>query len=322
MKVMLGSGDEGDGLRFIDEAKITGQLDHPNIVPIYERGVDEQDQLFYTMKLVRGITLKKVLELLAGGVEATTKKFPLPALLTIFQKACDARMPEGLLAVCRQALAHDKTHRYASVEDLQRDLTAYQNGFATSVERASFGKQLLLAVRRHKAVALGVAAVLLVGSVLGTKAILEGRRAEREAAAAKATLADLRRTAPVFYEQAKLFSTKASSPRQWRRSATPSSSTPRSRTTISSARTCSSLRRKSRTPRKATAACSRCVRRMRRRRPTSPCAKSSSRKAAAHRSSARSRISFSPPCAKPGSCPDGAIAPISARCPTALSTLS
>jgi serine/threonine protein kinase/Leucine-rich repeat (LRR) protein len=90
MKVMLGSGDEADVLRFIEEAQVTAQLDHPNIVPIYELGVNEQDQVFYTMKLVRGITLKKVLELLDQGVESAVKKYPLPALLTVFQKVCDA----------------------------------------------------------------------------------------------------------------------------------------------------------------------------------------------------------------------------------------
>ncbi len=42
------------------------------------------------MKLVRGITLKKVLDLLASGTEATTQKYPFPALLTIFQKVCVA----------------------------------------------------------------------------------------------------------------------------------------------------------------------------------------------------------------------------------------
>ena len=90
MKVMLDNADPGDALRFVEEAQVTGQLAHPNIVPVYELGVDEQDQLFYTMKMVRGITLKKVIELLAEGIEATVKKYPLPALLTIFQKACDA----------------------------------------------------------------------------------------------------------------------------------------------------------------------------------------------------------------------------------------
>jgi hypothetical protein len=90
MKVMLQIGDEADVLRFVEEAQITSQLEHPNIVPIYELGVDEQDQVFYTMKFVRGITLKKVLELIAQGIPETVRKYPLSALLTIFQKACDA----------------------------------------------------------------------------------------------------------------------------------------------------------------------------------------------------------------------------------------
>ena len=84
MKVMLNTNDADDIARFIAEAKVTGQLEHPNIVPIHELGVDENGQPFYTMKMVNGITLKKVLELLAKGVAETTKKFSLPALLTIF----------------------------------------------------------------------------------------------------------------------------------------------------------------------------------------------------------------------------------------------
>ena len=90
MKVMLDTGDAADVLRFVEEAQVTAQLDHPNIVPIYELGVDEQGQLFYTMKMVRGSTLKKVLELLAEGLPETVKKYSLPVLLTVFQKVCDA----------------------------------------------------------------------------------------------------------------------------------------------------------------------------------------------------------------------------------------
>ena len=40
-------------------------------------------------------------------------------------------------------------------------------------------------VKRHKAASIGIAAVFLVGSILGTQAILEGRRAEREAMRAR-----------------------------------------------------------------------------------------------------------------------------------------
>jgi serine/threonine protein kinase len=39
---------------FLREAQVTGQLDHPNIVPIHELGRDERGELFFTMKLVEG----------------------------------------------------------------------------------------------------------------------------------------------------------------------------------------------------------------------------------------------------------------------------
>ena len=90
MKVMLDGSSPGDLSRFIAEAKITGQLEHPNVIPVHELGIDENGQPFYTMKMVRGITLLKVLGLLAEGVPETVKKYPLSTLLTIFQKVCDA----------------------------------------------------------------------------------------------------------------------------------------------------------------------------------------------------------------------------------------
>jgi WD40 repeat protein/serine/threonine protein kinase len=43
--------------RFLREARITGQLEHPGIVPVYELGRRADDSVYYTMKLVRGTTL-------------------------------------------------------------------------------------------------------------------------------------------------------------------------------------------------------------------------------------------------------------------------
>ena len=77
-------------LRFVNEAQLTGQLEHPNIVPVYELGTDEQGEAFYTMKYVKGITLEEVLRGLRHGRESMVGKYPLGALLTIFQKICDA----------------------------------------------------------------------------------------------------------------------------------------------------------------------------------------------------------------------------------------
>ena len=66
MKVMLEGHDADALLRFLNEAKITAQLEHPNIVPVHELSVDENGQPYYTMKMVRGVTLKKVLEQMAA----------------------------------------------------------------------------------------------------------------------------------------------------------------------------------------------------------------------------------------------------------------
>lgn len=43
---------------FIHEAKITGRLEHPGIIPIYELGCREQHGPYYVMKYVKGATLE------------------------------------------------------------------------------------------------------------------------------------------------------------------------------------------------------------------------------------------------------------------------
>lgn len=43
--------------KLIREAQITGQLEHPNIVPVYELSPNQEDQPFYTMRFLRGKTL-------------------------------------------------------------------------------------------------------------------------------------------------------------------------------------------------------------------------------------------------------------------------
>ncbi len=92
MKVILGEGNppREQLLRFVREAQVMGQLDHPNIVPIYELGVNDHGQLFYTMKYVKGVTLDFVLKQIRRGDPETIERYPLPQLLTIFQKVCDA----------------------------------------------------------------------------------------------------------------------------------------------------------------------------------------------------------------------------------------
>lgn len=77
-------------LRFVDEAQLTGQLQHPNIIPLYELGIDELGEVFYTMKFVKGTTLDQVLRKIRDGEADALKRYPIAALLTVFQKICDA----------------------------------------------------------------------------------------------------------------------------------------------------------------------------------------------------------------------------------------
>lgn len=44
--------------RFLAEAHVTGQLEHPGIVPIHDLGIDDNGQPYYVMKFVRGRSLK------------------------------------------------------------------------------------------------------------------------------------------------------------------------------------------------------------------------------------------------------------------------
>lgn len=91
MKVMTAkyppTGDQI--LRFIEEGQVTGQLEHPNIVPVHELGVDAKGHVFYTMKMVRGHTLKDVLGGLRSGDPDTLCDYSLMHLLSIFQRICD-----------------------------------------------------------------------------------------------------------------------------------------------------------------------------------------------------------------------------------------
>jgi WD40 repeat protein len=72
--------------RLLDEALITAHLDHPGIVPIIERLLDEERGLvLFSMPLVRGHTLKHVFELVRAGAQGWT----LHRALGVLHKVCE-----------------------------------------------------------------------------------------------------------------------------------------------------------------------------------------------------------------------------------------
>jgi len=56
-------------LRFVEEAQVAGQLEHPGIVPIYHLGEDDRGRPFFVMKLVEGETLQARLAARASAEE-------------------------------------------------------------------------------------------------------------------------------------------------------------------------------------------------------------------------------------------------------------
>jgi len=91
MKVMPPSTKENVPLikRFLEEAQITGQLEHPNIVPVHEIGIDDESTAYFTMKLVRGEDLEAIISKMADGNHEYLKKYSLGSLIQIFMKVCD-----------------------------------------------------------------------------------------------------------------------------------------------------------------------------------------------------------------------------------------
>jgi serine/threonine-protein kinase len=70
--------------RFLEEAQVTGQLQHPGIVPVHAIGQLPDGRPYLVMKLIQGRTLAKLL------AERPAPAHDLPGFLSIFQQVCQA----------------------------------------------------------------------------------------------------------------------------------------------------------------------------------------------------------------------------------------
>ena len=87
--------DQFSRSQFIQEARVTAQLSHPAIIPIYSLNADDKDGLHLVMKLVDGKTLKDYLEQLdyeyrTVGIEQFDERKSLMYRLEVILRVCDA----------------------------------------------------------------------------------------------------------------------------------------------------------------------------------------------------------------------------------------
>lgn len=90
VKRMLAQDGGGDGLgslyRFVEEAQITGQLEHPGVVPVYDLAMERDGSPVFTMRMIRGETFADGLKRLREGSGGWT----VARALDVLAKVCDA----------------------------------------------------------------------------------------------------------------------------------------------------------------------------------------------------------------------------------------
>jgi hypothetical protein len=67
---------------------VQGQLEHPSVVPVYDLGLESSGRSFFTMKRVRGRTLREVLSGLRARDATLEAEFSLRRMLSAFSQLC------------------------------------------------------------------------------------------------------------------------------------------------------------------------------------------------------------------------------------------
>jgi serine/threonine protein kinase/tetratricopeptide (TPR) repeat protein len=166
--------------RFLREAKITGQLEHPNIVPVYEIGKHEDGSIYYTMRFVRGVTLADRLREIRKD-ETLDKKEKLAARI---------RLLDSFVDVCQAiAYAHSKgvIHRDLKPENIMLGDFGETQVLDWGLARVKGHEDQALKELQKGSIALSKSliesdsqALTLDGSIVGTPAYMPPEQARGE----------------------------------------------------------------------------------------------------------------------------------------------
>ncbi|MEO6420090.1 MAG: serine/threonine-protein kinase, partial [Polyangiaceae bacterium] len=89
MKVIRAEKDSvGLRARFLREARVQGQLEHPSIVPVYDLDTGPDGAIYFTMKRVLGLTLADVIDGLRARDPSIVPHYSRRKLLTAFGSVC------------------------------------------------------------------------------------------------------------------------------------------------------------------------------------------------------------------------------------------
>ena len=160
--------------RFVEEAQIGGQLQHPGIVPVYELGLMADERPYFTMKLVKGRTLATLL------AERPTPAAGLRRLVDVFESVCQTVAYAHSRGVIHRDLkpANIMVGAFGEVQVVDWGLAkVLARGGTADEQRARAAQSERTVLETVRSDGSGGGTDSLVGSVLGTPAYMPPEQA-------------------------------------------------------------------------------------------------------------------------------------------------
>ncbi len=159
--------------RFVEEAQIGGQLQHPGIVPVYELGLMADDCPYFTMKLVKGRTLAALFN------QRSTPSDNRGRLLAIFESVCQTMAYAHSKSVLHRDLkpANIMVGAFGEVQVVDWGLAkVLRRGGVADEKRAKEAIHTIIETVRSGSSSTGSDS--MVGSVMGTPAYMAPEQAQ------------------------------------------------------------------------------------------------------------------------------------------------
>jgi tetratricopeptide (TPR) repeat protein len=171
MKLLLGSGGNPEE-RFLREARMTGQLQHPGIPPVHERGRLADGRPYFVMKLIQGRSLHELLK------ERTAPAADLPHWLGIFEQICQTVGYAHARGVIHRDLkpANIMVGAFGEVQVMDWGLAKFIGATDDDEPEPEEGQSTVFGLRRTVALTEATSA----DSVLGTPAYMAPEQARGE----------------------------------------------------------------------------------------------------------------------------------------------
>ncbi|MEE8468548.1 MAG: serine/threonine-protein kinase, partial [Planctomycetota bacterium] len=158
--------------RFVEEAQIGGQLQHPGIVPVYELGLMADERPFFTMKLVKGRTLSQLLAERQGPGHDQRR------FLSIFEDICQTMAYAHSRGVIHRDLkpSNVMVGAFGEVQVVDWGLAKVLRGGSSSATAAPRSEVSVIATVRSGSDS-GTASDSIAGAVMGTPAFMSPEQA-------------------------------------------------------------------------------------------------------------------------------------------------